>query len=105
MKDTKALRPGSFSFSDFIQEDTQTGLDITEGELLFSKGRQTAFWKELKKHFDNEIRQLDDIQDNAIATGASRDQIGENAVVISLTRGVLKRIVNRIEDAREADEK
>lgn len=105
MKDTKALRPGSFSFSDFIKEDLQEGLDITEEEILFSKGRQTGFWKKLREHFDNEIRQLDQIQDNAIAAGATRDQIGENAVIISLTRGVLRRIINRVEDAREADEK
>ena len=97
----QALRPGSFTISDFIKQDIKEELEPSEEEKILSQGRQTAFWKTVREYFDSEIQQLELIQDNAIANGASRDQIGENAVVISLTRGVLKKIVNRVEDARE----
>src|SRR3990167_6602292 len=98
MKDTKAIRPGSFNFQDYIKEDREQPLKPNEEEQILSQGKQGAFWKTLRKYFDNELTQLDLIQDNAIARGATRDQIGENAVVISLTKGVLKRIIHRVED-------
>lgn len=101
MRDEKALRPG-FSIPDFIkQEKVIETEDLTDEEKILSQGRQTAFWRTLREHFDNQVNELEKIQDNAIANGASREEIGENAVVISLTRGVLRNIVNKVEDARE----
>lgn len=100
MKDEKALRPG-ISIPDFIKQENTEDLELSEEEKVFSQGKQTKFWKTLREHFNSQIQQLEQIQDNAIAQGASREQIGENAVVISLTRGVLTKIVNRVEDARE----
>jgi hypothetical protein len=102
--ETDVLQP-DFSVRPFIKqekfEDVQT---LTKDEEILASGAENAFWKTLKKHFDNAILQLDQINESAIANGASRDQIGENTIVISLAKGVLRKIENVVEDAKEAHE-
>lgn len=98
----QALRP-DFSVRAFTQpqkvEDVKT---LTEDEKVLAAGAENAFWITLKRHFDAAIIQLDQINEQAIAAGASRDQIGENTIVISLTKGVLRKIENIVSDAKEA---
>ena len=55
MKDTKAIRPGSFNFQDYIKEDREQPLKPNEEEQILSQGKQGAFWKTLRKYFDNEL--------------------------------------------------
>lgn len=102
MKDEGALKP-TLSIKSFIERPRDEELDQpTKDEEIFAVGADKSFWLTLKKHFENQIRQLDEINEAAIAGGMPFDEIGRNALVISQVKGVLKKIVNVVEDAREA---
>lgn len=103
-KKAEALRPVS-SIAEFIkpQEEVQVE-DITEEEKTLAAGANQAFWKVLKRHIENEIGVLEQINEQAIANGLPPEEIGKNTIVISLSKGVIKKIFNIVEDAREAAE-
>jgi hypothetical protein len=100
-KDEGALRPESFGLKSFIQEKPPE-VDPTAEETILAAGADKVFWKTLHKHFDNSIQQLEQINEQAIANGMPFDEIGRNALVISQVKGVLRKIINGVEDAREA---
>jgi hypothetical protein len=101
MKDSSALRPEIFNIKGYIDQKPSDDRDLTEEKIL-AAGSENAFWKLLKKHFDNSIEQLEQINDTAMAQGLPMEEIGRNAIVISQVKGVLKKIVNVVEDAKEA---
>src|SRR5260221_14741388 len=98
-----ALRPvlGIKGFIEQKKEDTET---LTNDEKVLAQGAGNSFWKTLKKHFDNSIQQLEQINEQAIAQGMTLEEIGRNALVISQVKGVLRKIENVVEDAKEAME-
>lgn len=96
-----ALRPGSFtSIPSFIQEKGDN--ELTVEEKILASGADQTFWKTLRKHFDSSVEQLEQINESAMASGMSVEEIGRNAIVISQVKGVLRKIVNTVEDAKEA---
>lgn len=103
MADDSALRP-DHSVRPFFQQEPKTEdvKTITKDEEILAAGAENAFWKILRKRFDEAIAELDSINEQAISQGAPPDQIGQNTIVISLAKGVLKKIANVVEDAKEA---
>jgi hypothetical protein len=97
----QALRPEIFNIKGFIDQKPEDDRDLTEEKIL-AAGSEQAFWITLKKHFDNAIMQLEQINENAIAQGITEIEIGKNAIVISLTKGVLRKIENVVQDAKDA---
>lgn len=101
-KDKGALRP-DFSVRPFLKqkvvEDIKT---ITKDEETLAIGSETAFWKVLEKHFDNAIDKLEQINEDAMTKGATMEQIGQNTIIINLTKGVLREIKNSVRYAKEA---
>lgn len=103
-KDTTALRPEIFNIKGFI--DKKSGDDeFTVEEKILAAGAENEFWKILKKHFNSSLEILENINEQAIANGMALDEIGRNALVISQVKGVLKKIINVVEDAHEQMEK
>ena len=101
VKDKGALRPEIFNIKGWIQQENKDD-EFTVEEKILAAGAEQAFWKTLKKHFESSIQQLEQINEAAISSGSNKELIGENAIVISLVKGVLNKIVNVVQDAKEA---
>jgi len=101
MGDKGALRPEIFNIKGFISQDKKDD-EFSVEEKILAAGAEQIFWKTLKKHFDNSVQQLEQINESAIAGGMPLEEIGRNALVISQVKGVLRKIVNVVEDAHEA---
>lgn len=101
----QASRPGIFNLRSF-QTDERTDEEIlTDEEKVLAVGSRSAFWKVLKKHIDNCIAELDQINESAMESGLSLEEIGRNTVVIGQTKGLIRNIFNKIGDAVEAEGK
>lgn len=61
-------------------------------------------WKQFSTLKDELLRELEQINDTAVAQGASYEELGKNTIVISLVKGVVKRLFDRVGDATEACE-
>lgn len=96
-----ALRP-TFGMQDFIDTPKPQEEEPTVEEGILAVGAEKVFWKTLKKHFDDQIRAIEQINEAAIASGMSFEEIGRNALVISQVKGVIRKIVDKVEDAKEA---
>jgi len=103
VKDNSALRPEIFNIKGFIDQKPSDDRDLTEEKIL-AAGSENAFWKTLKAYFDKSIEELDQINENAMAQGLPMEEIGRNAIVISQVKGVLRKIANKVTDAKEAVE-
>jgi hypothetical protein len=101
VKDNGALRPEIFNIKGFINQERKDD-EATVEEKILATGAEQIFWKTLKTYFDNSIQQLEQINEQAIANGMALDEIGRNALVISQVKGVLRKIVNVVQDAQEA---
>jgi len=66
---------------------------------------RTAGWRQLKEFIGNMVNDLDKLGSKALAQGLSFEEIGRNAVVITQTKDMIKRIINKVDDAVEACEK
>ena len=99
--DTGALRPEIFNIKGFINQERKDD-EATVEEKVLATGAEQIFWKTLKTYVDNSIQQLEQINEQAIAQGMALDEIGRNALVISQVKGVLRKIVNVVQDAQEA---
>ena len=102
--DTGAIKP-VFNIPSFIKDKPKTDIEVlTEEEKILATGAGNAFWKTLRKHIESEMLLLDQISEQAIESGAPLEEIGRNTIVISQVKGVLNRIFNVVEDAKEAQE-
>lgn len=98
MTDEGALKPNSFTIAGYLQEEESHEEPSVE-EGILSTGKDKIFWKTLRKHFDKSIYDLEMMNEQAIAAGLPFDEIGRNALVISQVKGVLRKIINVVEDA------
>lgn len=100
MDNKGALKP-DFNIKGFIHQDKKDD-ELTVEEKILAAGADQIFWKTLKKHFNNSLEILEQINENAISQGMPLEEVGRNVVVISQVKGVLNRIINVVEDAKEA---
>ena len=103
--ESSAVRPNIFlSLPSFMRNEEAQKKGATDEERIFAAGANTEFWKELKNRIEQIKAELDQTNSQAIANGATLEQIGQNTIVITMTKGVLDKIFNTVEDAREAIE-
>lgn len=102
----EAIKPDTF-FTGIpsIKEKQAEKAGATDEEKILHGGSNTAFWRTLKAYLEELSKDLDNINEGAIATGASLEEIGMNTVVVNLTSGIIGKVINKVEDAREACEK
>ena len=102
MKDKSALRPVFTPIKPTpVVEDVKT---ITEEEQVLAAGSVNKFWSVLRKQFEASIETLENVNDQAIANGLALEEIGRNAIVLNQVKGVLRGIMNKVDDAREAQD-
>lgn len=106
-KDQQALKPSTFisKLPTFIKEKDATSDSVAQEEKQLAGMSRTAGWRVLKEYIGELERGMEALSDNAIATGISREQIGENTIIISQVKQVLSKVLNRVADAREASDK
>lgn len=103
----QALRPKTFisQLPTFKGEKEATTKGATQAEKQLAAMSRMAGWQVLKEFIGEIWNELDAVNDAAIAGGANFEQLGQNALVISQTKTVLKKILDKVEDAKEAIDK
>lgn len=105
MKRQEAVRPEFFkNLPTLLEEQQAKKKGISTEEQLYYSLSQTQGWMQLKAYIDSLIKDLDQATAKAMQQGLPFEEIGRNAVVIDLAKGIIRNILNRVEDAREAAE-
>jgi hypothetical protein len=105
MKNNQSLKPEIFHLPSMVEEKQLDKKGVTDEERHLYTLSKSAGWRILGEFIDRIKNDLDGLNDAAIEKGANFEEIGRNALVISLTKGVIKRIVNKVNDAKEACER
>ena len=106
---TEAIRPEYFADLRQIrslrikEKAKKTGIDPEEG--LLHALTDHGGWKVLEKFINQLIVDLDDLTKVQMEQGADFNKIGQNAVTVQLCKEVLTKILNKVNDAREAVQK
>lgn len=96
-----AIRPEFFANLP-VEKAQKEGSGITDEERFLFGMSETSGWRIFFQKKENLLHALDEVNEAAIANGSPREQIGENTIVISQVKGLLKRLFNIVFDAREA---
>jgi len=102
----QALRPEFFNNLPTLIKEKQAQSEVLgdEEKFLYSLS-QTAGWRVLKEYTEGLLKDLDEVTNASMAQGLSLEEIGKNAIVANLAKGIIKRILEKVEDAKEAAEK
>ena len=99
-----ALRPDVFigNLPSLVKQQEADKKGASTEEIQLAAMAESAGWT-IFKEFVNEVKEeLDQLNEQAIGAGKSKEEIGENAIVISLVKGVINKIINHIEDAKDS---
>jgi len=100
-----AIKPDFFSNLPILsQREALDKKGITDREQCLYGMSQTSGWEIFTKEVDELVSQLDQLNENAIASGATYEEIGKNSVIVSLAKGIIKRMMDKVSDAKEACE-
>jgi hypothetical protein len=99
-----ALKPDFFmaKMPSLVKDKEAEAKGATDEERSLYALSQTQGWKILREYIDNIVNDLDLINSVAIEKGATFDVIGQNAVVINLAKSLIKRIPQKVDDAKES---
>lgn len=106
MKDKQAIKPDKifFNLPDIVKDKEAKRRGVTDEERALAALAKSDGWGVLKEYIDLVVEGLDKKNDIAIASGTKLEEIGRNAVIISLAKGVIKQIVDKVLDSEEACE-
>jgi hypothetical protein len=93
------------SLPTFVRDAEADKKGMAEEEILLAKMAEGKGWQILREFINSVVADLDEINESAIANGVNFEELGRNTLVISLTKGIIKRIVDKVEDAKEARDK
>lgn len=101
----KAIRPGFFTTFSVAKDEEAKTKGVTDEERMLYGLSQSAGWAILTQEIEQLLQEMDSMNDKAIEAGADYEELGKNTLVISLAKNVIRRIVNRVNDAKEACER
>ena len=101
-----AIRPDFFANFESLKrnKEAERAGGTPEEQALYSMSL-TEGWKLFNNTADKLMDELQTINDSAVANGAPYEELGKNTVVISIAKGILRRLINFVEDAKEACER
>lgn len=103
--DKGAVKPDFFTnFSSLKRDEELSKKGITDEERSYYSMSLTKGWKLFIRDIENLENDLEQLNDAGVANGMPYEELGRNAVVTSLVKGILKRMVAKIQDAKEACE-
>lgn len=107
MKNKKtAIRPDFFAnFESLKRNEEAKKIGVTPDEQAYYAMSLSDGWKLFNTEVDYLLQEMEQLNDAAVASGAPYEELGKNTVVISLAKGVIRRLINKVEDAREACER
>jgi hypothetical protein len=85
------------------EEAKKKGVTEEERHLYALSG--TAGWRVLSKYAEDMLGDLDNINKIAMEQGMGFEEIGRNSVVVTQTKDIIRRLLNKVIDAVEACEK
>jgi len=97
-----AMKPISLPVLDVAREETEKGPTPEENQLYTMS--KSAGWKVLMKYKDGVVKDLENVNKEAIASGASFEEIGKNALVINMAQDIITRFLNKVQDAADVCE-
>lgn len=105
MSDTQAIKPSFFqSLPTLVKQEQAKEKGLTEEEqALYALSVQDG-WVILREYAQSLIDDLSNSTESSMAQGMSLEEIGRNAVVSSLAKGVIERILLKVDDAKEVYE-
>jgi hypothetical protein len=105
MADTGALKPSFFSQIPSLAPKPEKLMDqLSEEEKQLAAMSNSTGWMALKIFIESVMQDLDTLTENSIASAANYDEVGQKAVVASLAKGLLRQVIRKVEDAKEAVE-
>lgn len=96
-----ATRPDFFNVPSLKVHEELDKKGVSDEEQAYYGMSQTKGWQQFTDLASKLMEELDQINDNGVATGMSYEELGKNTIVISLTKGIIKKLLNKVEDARE----
>lgn len=103
--DNKAIRPDFFqNLPTLVKEKQAKERGLTGQEQALYALSMHEGWVILHEYAENLISDLESVTDIAMSKGMTFDEIGRNAIVANLAKGVITRILQKVDDARDAVE-
>lgn len=101
-----ATRPEVFSTLTSIkrvEEAEKKG--ASDEEIHLFNLSETKGWELLTDIKSRLVNELDQVNETAIQNGATYEEIGKNTLVISLAKGIVNRLWDKVSDSKEACER
>lgn len=95
-----AVKPDIFSLPS-LTVDKKVRSSVTEEEQYYAALTHQQGWRQLEQLRDRVLEDLDNINELAITQGATKEQLGENVLVISTVKGIIRKMFNVVYDAKE----
>lgn len=104
MTEQKAIRPDFFikNMPTLVADDKAAKKGADEEERQLYAMAQTGGWKVFSEYLERVMDDLDNMNNVAIEQGMGFDMIGQNTVVVNASKGIIKRMMNKVNDAIEA---
>lgn len=100
-KDSQAIKPDFYNLPTFVQDEKADKKGASDDERRLYSLSRTPGWRVLKEFIESVRNDLDNFNVNAMEGGANFEEIGKNTVVINLAKGIINRILNKVEDVKE----
>ena len=97
----EAIRPDTYFNLPTFKEKEVTVETLTDDEKSLISLSNHSGWTVMKRYIEQVERDLDNVNYIAIANGAGFEEIGRNTVVINLTKGIIDKIKNRVQDIKD----
>lgn len=98
-----AIRPAFFTHIPTLEkkQDEEKGTD--DEQFLYGMTNSSG-WRVFTQRKDAMLKDMDTFQETTIANGGDEAEIGKNAIIISMVKGVIQRLWTMVDDAKETYE-
>ena len=94
-----AIKPNYFVSIPTLDVERTAGAEPTDEERALYAMSVSSGWHFFKETLEATNRELNNINKEAIAQGLPLEEIGRNAIVITLVQGIIERLLNKVGDA------
>jgi len=95
-------KPSKFIKIEQFVREKEPKIAPKDEEIVMAKFAKSGAWKVLKDYINDLLINLETFNEVAISKGSPVEEIGKNAIVISLAKGIVYKVLNKVEDAEEA---
>ena len=95
----------SFDLDALKTKEKAVKAGVSTDEISLNELAHSGGWKIISQLITDIKSELDQTVINSMAAGLSYEEIGRTTVAVNITKDVLTRLVNKVDDAREAVER